>query len=617
MHRNSGREPFYKESVDLLISQKGIEFSRHCEGCHIPVALISGALKTGSLEPRTLDDEGVTCSVCHSIVQTTVHGTGSYVIAPPALLLRADGRAVRDATDAEVLADIESHRRAVMRPLLRSASFCAACHKSGVPPDLSHHAFLQKGFDVYDEWQVSAYSGEVAATALRDGKTRDCRSCHMPSTVSLNDQAAKQGRIKSHRWLGANTAVPLFYQAAEQFRQTQAFLEADVVAVQIFAVENQRTGKRVVTSAGEPLSFTGGDRLIADVLVSNQGAGHAFPPEIRDLYEAWVEFSVEDARGSLVARSGALDAHGQLDERAHVYRQTLVDRDLKRQSRHEVWNAIAKECDNRILPGQPDLVRYRIEVPKGAGFPLRLRARVKYRRFNRDYSNYVSERRRMSLQVPTVTMASDETLIGAEATARHVVPSDIARRWNEYGLALLAKSDRRAVTAFRTAAQLDPKTSEYRLREAIAELRAQRSEALSVHANRTSALLANLAESSPKTEYISALARLAAKDVVGAESLLKPLTSRFPNDREAWRQSAIVHMARQSWGEAEQALMAVLRIDPLDADALQLLGAVVERGGGDSERVRAIRSEYQVLSHFANAPVRGTCEEEAILITRP
>src|SRR5215467_4828065 len=41
-HANSFRAPFYKKNVDMLIQQKGIEYTRHCEGCHNPIALLSG-----------------------------------------------------------------------------------------------------------------------------------------------------------------------------------------------------------------------------------------------------------------------------------------------------------------------------------------------------------------------------------------------------------------------------------------------------------------------------------------------------------------------------------------------------------------------------------------------
>ncbi|WP_049789446.1 multiheme c-type cytochrome [Granulicella tundricola] len=46
-HANSFRTVWYKKNVQLLIDQKGVEFSRHCEGCHNPVTLFSGALTNG------------------------------------------------------------------------------------------------------------------------------------------------------------------------------------------------------------------------------------------------------------------------------------------------------------------------------------------------------------------------------------------------------------------------------------------------------------------------------------------------------------------------------------------------------------------------------------------
>src|SRR5574338_1258585 len=68
LHRNAAREPFYRESADILLRTRGIEFTRHCESCHTPIALFSGALAKESgnkAAPFTpLDHEGVTCSVC-------------------------------------------------------------------------------------------------------------------------------------------------------------------------------------------------------------------------------------------------------------------------------------------------------------------------------------------------------------------------------------------------------------------------------------------------------------------------------------------------------------------------------------------------------------------------
>src|ERR1043165_5020376 len=126
LHRNAAREPLYRESVDILLRTRGIEFTRHCESCHTPVALFSGALDRNAprqLAPFTkLDDEGLTCSVCHSIVEARLDGTGSYTIRRPALLAKEDGTPIfGNFTDEEILADIPAHKRAVMRQIGRAS----------------------------------------------------------------------------------------------------------------------------------------------------------------------------------------------------------------------------------------------------------------------------------------------------------------------------------------------------------------------------------------------------------------------------------------------------------------------------------------------------------------
>ena len=47
-HSNAFREPFYQKNVKDLQNQRGIEFTRHCESCHNPAALFSGALTKNS-----------------------------------------------------------------------------------------------------------------------------------------------------------------------------------------------------------------------------------------------------------------------------------------------------------------------------------------------------------------------------------------------------------------------------------------------------------------------------------------------------------------------------------------------------------------------------------------
>src|SRR5262245_46710853 len=266
LHRNAAREPFYRESVDILLRTRGIEFTRHCESCHTPVALFAGALTKAS--PRqtapftSLDDEGVTCTVCHSITAAKLDGTGSFTIRRPALLAKEDGTPIfGNFSDEQILADIPGHKRAVMRPLLRQPEFCATCHKVDAPPQLNGYKHL-KGFSAYDEWQQSGASRESVLPYYQSEQRIDCRGCHMPKINSRNDRAAKNGVIASHQWLGANTAAPLFYGQTKQVELTKDFLSSKVVNADIFALKRESSGERfteLVNGGVNKLSLKAGE----------------------------------------------------------------------------------------------------------------------------------------------------------------------------------------------------------------------------------------------------------------------------------------------------------------------------------------------------------------------
>ena len=120
LHRNAAREPFYRESADILLRTRGIEFTRHCESCHTPVALFSGQLvstPTGGerVAPFTpLDHEGVTCSVCHSITEARLDGTGSFTIRPPTRItpsFRATESNICSAPSPATMAGLPTHSK--------------------------------------------------------------------------------------------------------------------------------------------------------------------------------------------------------------------------------------------------------------------------------------------------------------------------------------------------------------------------------------------------------------------------------------------------------------------------------------------------------------------------
>jgi hypothetical protein len=54
LHSNAFRTPFYRASVNILINTKGIEFARHCDSCHNPIAVMAGGLTEDSKVDRYL-----------------------------------------------------------------------------------------------------------------------------------------------------------------------------------------------------------------------------------------------------------------------------------------------------------------------------------------------------------------------------------------------------------------------------------------------------------------------------------------------------------------------------------------------------------------------------------
>ncbi len=134
-HSNANRAPWYLKNVGLLNTEKGVEFSRHCEGCHDPIAVVSGALTEGSPKKRPYDQDGVTCQVCHSIQKVDTRGTGSYVMGVPAVLVDENDQPIttRQVSDAEILSHLDRHSKAVMKDFYRTSEYCSACHKAALP----------------------------------------------------------------------------------------------------------------------------------------------------------------------------------------------------------------------------------------------------------------------------------------------------------------------------------------------------------------------------------------------------------------------------------------------------------------------------------------------------
>ena len=391
LHSNSFRTPFYRASVNILIRTKGIEFSRHCDSCHNPIAVLSGALTQDSQVDRSFDQDGVTCMVCHSIQQLqSTSGNGGYVMGVPAVMVDENGNRIPGQVPfADILEHPERHSQAVMQPFYRTPEFCAACHKANLPNPLNDYKFI-RAFTVYDEWQNSKFSKRNPLT-FYSADLNTCQSCHMRrAAATLPDYGAKNGSFASHRWLAGNTAVPFYYGFDEQLQKTIEFLQAgNFLNVDIFALKKSWPGQLIAPLGSVPFQLEPNDVVEAYVVIQNKNIGHSLIPEVRDLYEAWVEFTVKDAAGNDIYHSGFLKPDGMLDPRAHSFTNRPVDLSGEFVDNHKVWTIHSVAYDNSIQSGRSALVRYEFQIPNDVKGPLSITARVNYRHLRQSYLNNV------------------------------------------------------------------------------------------------------------------------------------------------------------------------------------------------------------------------------------
>ena len=480
VHANSFRNPWYVKNVNLLTSERGIEYTRHCEGCHNPIALVSGALTKGSPIDRHFDQDAITCSVCHSIQKVDERGTGSYVMGVPAVMVDADGKPVYgEVSDKEILAHLDRHSKAVMKDFYRTSEFCGVCHKAALPKMLNHYKW-QRAIFLYDEWQQASFSKQNPLPFYVKDKVSTCQTCHMPQeNITLQDYGAEDGKIASHRWLGANTLLYKYYGYDEQLKKTIEFLQKGpqnigVLNVDLFAIE-RNGGKLIAPLGNEPFDIAPGDDLTVSVVIQNKGIGHNLVPEQRDFYECWVEFQAADSAGHTIMDSGALEPDGELDPTAHSFTNRLINDRGTLNDRHQVWDTRVIAYNNTIVSGRSQIVRYEFKVPQDATGPITITAKVNYRRFNQHFIDWVMGKH---YDMPVVEIASrTRTLALGANPAAPPDPADNPEwmRWNNYGIGLLdAQQYADSARAFEQVSQLRPDYADAYTNIAIADFSWQR-----------------------------------------------------------------------------------------------------------------------------------------------
>jgi tetratricopeptide (TPR) repeat protein len=584
-HANANRTPWYKANVHLLNAEKGIEFSRHCEGCHNPVALVSGALTTGVPESHSFDADAVTCMTCHALKSVDTRGTGSYVLGIPAVLLDEAGQPIRrPVSDAEILAHLDRHSAAVMKPFYRTSEMCAGCHKAALPRQLNDYKW-QRAISLYDEWQQSSFARESPLPFYTKTSVSTCSTCHMQrEAFEGRDPGAKHGQLASHRWLGGNSLIPTYYNYPTQAEKIQAFLRNQVLNIDLFAMEKTSTaaGKPHTTELIAPLgtapfTVTPGDKLTLSVVIQNKGAAHSLVPEQRDMYEAWVDFQVKDESGRTLAESGALrPSDNELDPSAHSFTNRLINKEGELNALHQVWNNRVLAYNNTIQSGRSQLIRYSFTVPARNKGPLSVTTTVRYRRFDQHFIDFGTGQKAYKQPVTDMGSATRVFQMGNNPPAPIPGANPEWMRWNNYGIALLdAQQFAAAVHAFEHVASMRPEYADAHTNIAITMIGWERYDDARPELER--ALL--LSPNNARALYYLALVERNQGHLDASITDLQKVIEQFPRSRDAHRELGFAFYQQQHYDEARAQYEAVQGVDPDDLAAHYNLAILYRRLG--------------------------------------
>jgi tetratricopeptide (TPR) repeat protein len=552
---------------------------------------------------RPFEDEGVSCSVCHSIQSTDTTGTGSYVMGVPAVLVDESGVPItRPVSDAEILAHLDRHSKAVMRPLYQTAEFCAACHKAAIPRTLDDYKWL-RAISLYDEWQAASFTKQSPLPFYRKDSVSTCQTCHMvrePVPDGATEPGAKDGKFVSHRWVGGNTLMPQYYKFDEQAEKVASFLKnasdgKGVFNVDIFALEKEAAAATasdqvLVAPLGlTSFSLAGGETLVADVVIQNKGIGHSFIPEQRDFYEAWVDFTVKDGSGKMLAESGFLQPDGNLDPGAHSFTNRLINNKGELNDLHQIWHNRVLAYNNTIQSGRSQLVRYRFRLPKDIAGQVVLTATVKYRRFNQHFIDYAMAQKQYPL--PVIDMATEiKTIKIGENNPVQPDPSENKEwmRWNNYGISLLdAQQYQASVQAFERVAALRPDYADAFTNMAIVEISWERYD----DARQNLAKALNLLPGDPRALYYRALVERNAGQIKEAISDLEAMLAKYPRSRDGLRELGFSYFQQHDYLKSRDMYESLQVVDPDDLAAHYQL-AILYRRLGDKQKAAVESAKF-------------------------
>ncbi len=347
MMANASRDILFQANL-VIANQDAANSGDLCLRCHLPRGWLGGrSVPTDGTRMLAADGDGVTCALCHGMVNPVYHpglsptndlavlaalsfpgtnyGNGMYVIDPTGL---------RRGPYPDAFLGHDS----LGSPFHRTAEFCGTCH------DVSNPAFTKDGYGVYQlnaidapapnfsphfiapvertysEWLHSEYSSSNGVYAPKfagnrpGGRVSICQHCHMPyasgyvADTNTNPGIALRTDLGVHDLTGGTTWIISLFTNLYPGQINPAAVQASI-----------GRALRMLTNAAT-LAVTDQNGKLK-VTVTNE-CGHKLPTGYPEGRRIWLNVKFYDEATNLLAESGAYDFNtGVLtrDPQAKVY----------------------------------------------------------------------------------------------------------------------------------------------------------------------------------------------------------------------------------------------------------------------------------------------------------
>lgn len=420
--------PLYRVSFEDFVKDSGTEKVKFCGGCHDIALMFDGSISKPQIEPeQAAAHAGVTCNTCHGVTEASVLGNASYTLTTSDIPMPLPN-------DADSLA---KHKARVGQTALRTNALCISCHRGFLTPASGHTAPLE-GLVEWPQWRGSAYNGVQLERIDTDVEAQNCVACHMPKTPEGH---------RSHRFPGGHSSFAAMIGSKAQL-DAQAQLIKGAATIDIMPLNAD--------------SFIKDGALSLDVVVFNERTGHTFPAGARDLRDTWLEVSIKDKNGKLLASSGHDHAATVNDREAHRFYLHQANHDGQAQAEHNVAHFRAPVFDSTIAPRDATSIRFKWELPTAKDTsiaqPLQIEARLRHRRVSLSMQQrvcqefktprgqaFANESERLNgakpdpcVELPIIPIDETNAWVGQGAQEQPATPSALPqwRRFFRYGLAL-------------------------------------------------------------------------------------------------------------------------------------------------------------------------------------